>query len=202
MTIHDRPGQIIILNGTPRSGKTSIAKEIQQTFDGIWMNLGVDAMMRQTPERYQPGIGLRPGGECPDLEPHIVRMYEAMFSMISVQSRLGFNVVVDVGFHESYSQLLGILPKSARQLQGLPVVMIGIKCPLEEIMKRRRDTWGQTDERVPEPVKRWQAEVHKPGIYDLEVDTSKLSPVECAKVIHEYILSGKRASAMDQLRLR
>jgi len=29
------PGQIVILNGTPRSGKSSIAAVIQDTFDGV-----------------------------------------------------------------------------------------------------------------------------------------------------------------------
>ena len=44
---------------------------IQQTFDGVWMNLGVDRFMQMTPARYLPGIGLRPGGERPDIEPLI-----------------------------------------------------------------------------------------------------------------------------------
>ena len=69
------PGQIIILNGTPRSGKSSIAAVIQERFEGLWMNMGVDHFMQMTPTQYQPGIGLRPGGERPDLEgviPHPV----------------------------------------------------------------------------------------------------------------------------------
>src|SRR5450755_2019089 len=73
-----KPGQIIILNGTPRSGKSSIALAIQETFEGVWMNLGVDRFKPMTPERYQPGIGLRPGGERPDLEPLVVVLYRAM----------------------------------------------------------------------------------------------------------------------------
>src|SRR5438128_7136265 len=71
------PGQIVILNGTPRSGKSSIATVIQNTFEGVWMNLGVDRFKPMAPERYQPGIGLRPGGERPDLEPLIVVLYRA-----------------------------------------------------------------------------------------------------------------------------
>jgi chloramphenicol 3-O phosphotransferase len=66
------PGQIVILNGTPRAGKSSIAAAIQESFPGVWMNLGVDAFKAMTPDRYQPGIGLRPRGERPDQEPHIV----------------------------------------------------------------------------------------------------------------------------------
>ena len=33
-------GQIVILNGAPRSGKSSIAAVIQDTFEGPWVNLG------------------------------------------------------------------------------------------------------------------------------------------------------------------
>ena len=39
------PGRIVILNGAPRAGKSSIAAVVQETFDGVWMNLGVDAFM-------------------------------------------------------------------------------------------------------------------------------------------------------------
>jgi chloramphenicol 3-O phosphotransferase len=72
------PGQIVILNGTPRSGKSSIAAAIQETFHGVWMNLGVDGFMRMTPARFMPGMGLRPGGERPDLEPLVATLYGAV----------------------------------------------------------------------------------------------------------------------------
>src|SRR5436190_16381701 len=110
------PGQIVILNGTPRSGKSSIATVIQNTFEGVWMNLGVDRFKQMTPERYQPGIGLRPGGERPDLEPVVVVLYRAMYEAIAALSRAGVNVVVDVGHHDGYSAPLGILPDCARLL--------------------------------------------------------------------------------------
>lgn len=76
-------GQIVILNGAPRLGKSSIVKVIQETFDGIWMNLGVDTVMAMTPKYLLPGIGLRPGGEGLQLEPAIVAMYRAMYDSIS-----------------------------------------------------------------------------------------------------------------------
>jgi chloramphenicol 3-O phosphotransferase len=41
----DGVGQIVILNGPPRSGKSSIATVIQGRFDGVWTNLGVDRFM-------------------------------------------------------------------------------------------------------------------------------------------------------------
>src|SRR5574340_1847130 len=130
------PGQIIILNGTPRSGKSSIATVIQNMFEGVWMNLGVDRFKQMTPERYQPGIGLRPGGERPDLEPLVVMLYRAMYESIAQHSRLGLNVVVDVGHHDAYSVPRGILPNCAKQLEALTVLFVGIRCPIEAIMQR------------------------------------------------------------------
>ena len=74
------PGRIVILNGTPRAGKSRIATAIQATIPGVWMNLGVDRFKAMTPDRYQPGIGLRPGGERPDLEPLVATLYRAMYA--------------------------------------------------------------------------------------------------------------------------
>lgn len=197
------PGQIIILNGAPRSGKSSIAAEIQTTFEGLWMNLGVDLFMQATPAHCQPGIGLRPGGERPDLEPTVAVLYRAMYESIAAHSRSGIQVVVDVGHHDAYSVPLGILPKCALRLCGLPVLFVGVRCPLESILQRRRNTgWdvaGAADAPVPRPVQLWQREVHIPGIYDLEVDTSQFSPQECAEQIRQHLRGGPPPTAFARL---
>ena len=97
-------GQIVILNGRLRSGKSSIVRAIQDTFDGPWMNLGVDVYVREiTPERFRPGIGLRPGGERPDLETLIPTFYLALYDSMAAHSRLGLNVVADLGHHDAYA---------------------------------------------------------------------------------------------------
>lgn len=196
------PGQIVILNGAPRSGKSSIAAVIQDTFAGVWMNLGVDRFMSMTPERYLPGIGLRPGGERPDLEPLIVRLYHAMYQAIAGHSRLGLNVVVDVGHHDAYSVPRGILPQCALQMEGLPVLFVGVHCPLEVVVERRRATWHTNDNdngAIPPPVRLWQQAVHVPGIYDLEVDTSVFSAEECAALIKQHLSDGPPPSAFHRL---
>jgi len=198
------PGQIVILNGAPRSGKSSIVAVIQDTYDGVWMNLGVDQFMQMTPERYLPGIGLRPGGESPDLEQFVVIMYRAMYESIAAHSRLGLNVVVDVGHHGAYSESRGILPDCARRLTGLPVLFVGVQCPIEIIMERRRTTGWSAGKHpygasAPPPVRLWQKEAHLPGIYDLECDTSLLSPEECATMIRQHLETGQVPSAIQQL---
>ena len=204
------PGQIIILNGAPRSGKSSIAKVIQETFDGVWMNLGVDAYILEiTPKKFRPGIGLRPGGEGPGLEPMIPAWYAALYESIAAHSRLGLNVVVDVGHHDSYTKPLRILPDCARRLAGLPVFFVGVRCAIEEIMRRRnvgqpgRATRYETstaNEPVPATVLRFQEEVHKPGIYDLEVDTTNATPSESAELIRKRLEAGVQSpTAFERL---
>ena len=199
-------GQIVILNGAPRSGKSSIASVIQDEFDGVWMNLGVDVFARKvTPPRYQPGIGLRPGGERPDLEEFVEASYLALYDSIAAHSRRGLNVVVDVDHHDSYSKPLSIFTKCLQRLEGLPILIVGVRCPIEVIMHRRRASSSRTyvaaphDEPVPEPVLRWQSEVHRPGIYDLEVDTSILSPSQCADKIRECLKSPPEPTAFARL---
>lgn len=186
------PGKVIILNGAPRSGKSSIAAVIQATFPGDWLALGVDSWMANQPVHLRPGIGLRPGGERPDLEPYIVDSYLALYRAIAAHARAGFNLVVDVGHHDDYSRPLGILPRCLELLDGLPVLFVGVHCPIETIMARRNagqpGREGQyltaaPGEPVPEPILRWQTAVHANHSYDLELDTSLLSPAKSAAEI-------------------
>ena len=198
------PGQIVILNGAPRSGKTSIVEAIQRTFDGPWMNLGVDVFVREvTPSRYRPGMGLRPGEPDHPVAPLVPVFYAALYDSIAAHSRAGLNVVVDVGHYDG-----AILAESARRLAGLPVLFVGVRCPIEVIMARRNAgqpgrehdyATGSDAEPVPAPVLRWQDEVHVPGSYDLEVDTSTQSPDECAVAIRRRLETGAPGSAFGRL---
>lgn len=197
-----KTGRIIILNGAPRSGKSSIVEAIQADFDGLWMNLGVDAYVRHiTPQRYWPGIGLRPGGERPDVEALVPRLYAALYASIAAHSRQGLNVVAEFGHHDAHSRPLGILTDCARQLAGLPVLFVGVRCPIETVMQRRlvedperSGTYVSVaaDQPIPAPILAWQEEVHRPGIYDLEVDTSIKSAQDCAEEIRLLMERGAR----------
>ena len=197
-------GRIVILNGAPRAGKSSIAAAVMARLPGRWINLGVDEMRRRTPEHEQPGIGLRPGGERPDLEPAVQRLYRELYGDIARNARAGFDVVVDVGHHDWYSRPLGILPAVARQLEGLPVLFVGVLCPVEVIMARRNAApeGYVAGPGVPEPVARWQQAVHEPGIYDLEVDSSVLTSEQAAEAIAGALADPPRPSAFEELALK
>ncbi|MBU1304252.1 MAG: chloramphenicol phosphotransferase [Alphaproteobacteria bacterium] len=195
-------GRIVILNGAPRAGKSSIAAAMQTSLPGTWINLGVDAQNRTLPPHLLPGIGLRPGGERPDLEPMVRPLFLALYAAIAAHARAGFDVVADVGHHDHYSQALGILPECARSLDGLDALFVGVHCPLDVIMTRRNahpDSQYVKGEGVPAPVQRWQDAVHVPGIYDLSLDTGTLTPGACAQAIGAALAAPQRPSAFERL---
>jgi chloramphenicol 3-O phosphotransferase len=128
-----QPGQIVVLNGAPRSGKSSIVAAVQETFDGTWINLGVDVARVMTPPRLQPGIGLRPGEATHAVAPFVPLLYAALYESVAAHSKLGLSVAVDVGHYDS-----AILADAARRVVGPPVLFVGVRCPIEVVMERRR----------------------------------------------------------------
>jgi len=125
-----------------------------------------------------------------------------MYESIAAHSRRGINVVADTTHHDHYSKPLNIMSRCARILGGLPGLLVGVRCPIDEIMRRRIRTWGRgyaNDGSVPEPVLRWQTDAHQPGIYDLDLDTSQHSPERCADMIATRLSSGVPATAMARL---
>lgn len=197
-------GRIVVLNGAPRSGKSSIVAEIQRTFDGPWMNLGVDVFVREvTPERYRPGMGLRPGGDRPELRPLVAAFYRALYGSIAAHAREGLNVVADVGHYDR-----AILADCARIVAGVPALFVAVRCPIEEIMRRRNAgqfgregayAVGTADDPIPLPVRRWQEGVASVGPYDLEVDTSRLDAAGCAELIRARLRDGPPGARFAEL---
>ena len=83
------------------------------------------------------------------------------------------------------------LSDCAEQFSGLPAYLIAIRCPLEILGQRERSrkdrTFGQASLQ--------HNLVHAHGIYDLEVDTSLLSPRNCAEKIMARVQLGGTAQA-------
>jgi chloramphenicol 3-O phosphotransferase len=198
--VETTPGRIVILNGAPRSGKSSIAAALAEMVPGAWINLGVDTYNRAMPKALLPGIGLRPGGERPDLEPLLPTLYAALYESIAAHARSGLDVVADLGHHDDYSRPLGTLPQCAKQLAGLPVLFVGVHCPVEVVLERRRsdpqDGFYTIDEAM---VRRWDEAVHRHGLYDLTVDTGAMTPAQCAEAIVQALKTPPVPSAFERL---
>ncbi len=185
------PGRIVILNGAPRSGKSTLARAIQAHVAGHWINWGVDAFNGTLPTSLLPGIGLRPGGERPDLEPQVVLLYAAFFGHMAHLARDGFDVVADLGMHADYAAPFDPMDMLARELAGLDTLLVGVDCDIETIMARRNaDPQGGlyvAGPGVPAPVARWQSSVHFGKIYDLRLDMAMLTPQDGAERVAQRL---------------
>ena len=187
-------GRIVILNGAPRSGKSTLARAIQTNLPGRWVNWGVDAFNATLPAALLPGIGLRPGGERPELEAQLPDLFSAFFAMMAALSRQGLDVVADLGLHRHYAGPLDPLAIMDRELAGLAVLLVGVDCAIETIMARRnadpQDGFYAAGPGIPEPVWRWQEAVHRDADYGLRLDMGVLTPPEgvarLATAVHDW----------------
>jgi len=173
------------------------------------MNLGMDNYNAATPPAYKPGIGLRPGVAqvTSEIEETVPVLYAALYDSIAVHSRHGLNVVVDAQHHDSYSKPRRILPDCARRLLGIPVLFVGVMCPIDVIWSRRDATWGHNQETAGDDivaaVELRQTVCHEHGVdYDLEVDTSKSSPRDCVELIRDALAIEREERAFEKLARR
>lgn len=163
---------VIFVNGTSSSGKTSIVRALQRRLEEPFLDMGVDRFIFMLPQRYleRPlwdevlGKADRPGDTGRVL-------FSGMHHAIAAVAVAGFNVIADHVFVQQ-----GWVAECARLFAELPAYLIGIQCPLEVLeareCQRKNRTLGQA--RIQFPV------IHKYTVYDLEVDTSLLTPDQCA----------------------
>ena len=169
--------------------------------------MGEPGRGRSYVQRHAPALCARDraaprGGGRPDLEPLVAVFFAALYESIAAHSRLGVNVVADFGHHDDFSVPRGILADCARRLRGLPALLVGVRCPIEVILARRRATgWGESLPKgfAESGAERWQREVHRPGIYDLEVDTSVMRPDQCAQAIRQRLDRCPAPTAIQRL---
>ena len=176
---------IIFLNGTSSSGKTAILKALQDQLPDPFLEMGIDRFIFMLPRRYlnrplwddvlgkavQAGISGRV-------------LFSGMHHAIAAAARQGSNVVADHVFVEK-----AWVDECAALFAEMNAYLIGVQCPLDVLEQRERDRQDRTlgQARLQYDV------VHKYTCYDLEVDTSILSPEECAKRIMEKLHAPPRA---------
>ena len=170
-----KTGTVIFINGASSSGKTGIMHALQGLLEEPFLEAGIDKFIWMLPERYldRPlwddvlGLADRAGAAGHGL-------VRGMHRAIAALSQAGCNVIADHVLVE---------PTWAKEcvdlFADLPVWLIGVQCPLDVLEQRERSRKNRTlgQARLQFPV------IHKNTLYDLEVDTSLLSPEECARRI-------------------
>lgn len=179
---------IILLNGTSSSGKSTLAKMLQSHQSDVpYLHAGIDNYIFMLPRAYlNPPLWSQvfTYEYDGDVIAKIItgplghQLMAAMHRSIAALAGAGLNVIVDHVLLEP-----GWLVEMVGLYAGYRVYFIGVKCPLEiteQREKERKDrTLGQA--RAQYPV------VHADKHYDFEVDTSAATPEACARQIWDFI---------------
>ena len=196
------PGNVIFLNGASSAGKTSILLALQQILDTPYLDAGIDKFLWMLPKRYLDAplwhevfeYTWNEQGDTRELSIQAGslghRLMSGMHHSIAALSRAGNNVISDHVMIERQW-----VRECARFFADLPALFVGVHCPLEILEQREREradrTLGQ--------ARAYFRKVHAHGIYDLEVDTSRSSPLDCAFQIKQRLQHGPPPQAFKRL---
>jgi chloramphenicol 3-O phosphotransferase len=176
--------RIVLLNGVGSAGKGSIAKALQTITAESFLHVEMDAFLEMLPaasfghpdgltfetvqEDGKPSVIIRTG-------PVAERAFRGMRHAIAAMAAQGNNLIVD-------EVLLGSeKAEYADLLSAFEVFLVGVFAPLDVLEARELE---RGDRLIG--LARWQYyRVHKDMKYDLEVDTSRATPLECADLIKQ-----------------
>jgi chloramphenicol 3-O phosphotransferase len=179
-----RTAKVILLNGVGSSGKSSIARALQDILDEPYLHVPMDAFLDMLPERLQDDpqafayesseengkplvtIACGPVGR---------RLLAGMRQAIAAMAGQGNNLIVDD------VTCYGEMPDYVRLLSPYDLHIVGVFAPLDVLEAHERE---RGDRLIG--LARWQCDrVHRDVRYDFEVDTSAATPLECARLIRD-----------------
>jgi len=199
-------GRILVLNGTSSAGKTTLANVLQQALPDKYEQVGLDLTLQSVPPElfvisddvdHPPVEGwlipLRDGVQIalPTLGPAAIHELERMYASFGTRADTGVNLIVDDVLWHPRALAMAIAHFADRDAW-----LVGVYCPMEvavEREKRRRD-------RAVGGAALFAEEVHRHGVYDIEVDTSMLTPEEAAQRVIAAMSTAGHPTAFRDLR--
>ena len=201
-----RPATIILLNGTSSAGKSSIARGLQEIMDEPFLHTGIDHFLERWPERFHvrssdPNLPLPDGFHwltSPDeremqelrIGPLGLQMEIGMYQAVAAFAAAGNHVIVDDVIFDPRT-----LAAAARTFAPMHAFFIGVRCNLEIAEQRER----ARGDRFPGLVRAHYQQVHRHGVYDLEVDTALQTPEQCAHRIKQVLNERPQPIALRRL---
>jgi chloramphenicol 3-O phosphotransferase len=159
-------GRIVLFNGPPSTGKTSLVRSLQRAIAEPWFHMSLDVFRSGFSEQCWVNDDGR-------LFSRVMAAYLASLRQIALTR-------IDVLAESVITPTRRTLYATA--FGETPIVLVGVHCPLEVAIQRESD---RTD-RQRGPIELAAADfdaVHSELIYDFEVDTSRKSPEDLATEI-------------------
>jgi chloramphenicol 3-O phosphotransferase len=216
------PGTIVLLNGTSSSGKTSIVRALQARLNEPWLHTGIDEYAPRLPAKFTSvtggpdpvysnyttlvydrpterkvvelgGVEFAYGeGQLVDvhLGPGAVHVLAARYRGMAATAAAGVNLAIDDVIFDPR-----VLRAAVDAFADSDALFVGLRLPLE-VAEQREQARG---DRGPGGARLFHERVHAHGLYDLELDTSMLTPNECAQRIAQALAAGQPRGAMQAL---
>lgn len=210
-------GQILIINGTSGSGKSTTCAQFARRASDAYMMFGMDlAVGTLLPARYTMFGEMKEEGYQPtSYGPVCLKALAAVHAMIAAASRTGQSVVVD---HLMFLDP-PVLQDAIWRITDVPVLFVNLKPSrdvLEDRVKNRKIDFvpppcaEAMENAGPEFISRLGEELgaatpwfyehaYANDIYDLELDSSAMSPDKVCERIEARLAQGP-GTAFDQLR--
>jgi chloramphenicol 3-O phosphotransferase len=175
-----RAGRIVVLNGTSSSGKSTLAKALQAALPGPALVIGIDTFVFALPQRYldQPlwsevfryvrDDGASDGPFRIETGPLGQELISGMHRSVAALATAGLDVIVDHVLLE-----VAWLDECRRLWADLDWWLIGVRCPLAVVEERERE---RRDRTLGQAAAQFAVVHAHGGSYDVEVDTSELTP--------------------------
>jgi chloramphenicol 3-O phosphotransferase len=174
---------IIWLNGTSSSGKTTLAKELQALLGDHFLHVCFDTFYQMLPARFKP--------RTPADSKYVERVHLGFEYSIPALAKGGNRLIVDYPFHYADS-----LPRCLDLVSRYTVLYVGLFCPLE-LLEQREATRG--DRKIGLAIYQ-STRVHVDSEYDVEVDTHALSVEQAAQKVISALDTTAPPTAFERLR--
>ena len=160
----------ILLNGTSSSGKSSIARAIQKQASAPYIHLQVDMVLGAV--HWEGASVSERRDEC--FQACITNFHKSLPVLITPP----FYGIIDhvILREDKYIECLDCL-------SDLSYITVGVRCPLEVAIKRELD---RGDRKIGLAASQFDR-VHSNREYDIEVDTSTMTPEQAAEIILSHI---------------
>jgi chloramphenicol 3-O phosphotransferase len=173
--------QVIVLNGGSSSGKSSIARALQEVLPGQWLTFGVDVLIEALPGRGEDprsGLVIEPGGAV-TVKPEFRAVEDIWYEALAAMASRGAFLILDEVFLTG-----GAGQQRLRAvLGGLDVLWAGVHC--DPLVAAERE--AARPDRVRGMAMAQALAVHDGVVYDVEVDTTACPAIACASRIADAV---------------